>query len=649
MNKYFKMSYIETRLLVSLLRGIMEKFKSKLQSIHKKFYSKVLYPLCGIFGLFIIFGLYCVNGHSMLIDSALHTSTQAVEKKTDESAFNSYLEKLFQNRVTSNTLNLHYTLADPSSAHISEYPITFGEISNKSEAAQMAALENMQKELQTYDTSSMSKAAQMAYDILEDSIARGLELAPYYYYDELLSSTNGVQSEYPILLAEYTFHSAKDVEDYLNLLSQYDTFFEQVCEFEKQKAKRGLFMNKTAVENLIKQCRAFIPGNSEKSFWETTFKERLNKIKDLSDKEKKSYIKQNQEMLQDHVYPAYHNLIAVLKALKKNGKNPQGLCYFEDGKTYYQILVKSTTGSDHTIPELQEMVVTQRDACLTELNQLASKLTQSTSSSVIKRNNNSDRIVTAASYSVLPYHSPEEMLEHLKTQINTAFPATPEVNYSVKNVNEKLQDFLSPAFYLTAPMDQFTENCIYINPGNDYNDIQLFTTLAHEGYPGHLYQTVYSYANQLNPIRYLLYHGGYTEGWATYVEMLSYHYAGIDTDMADALMLNQDATLSLYATIDMGVHYDGWTLADTVDFLSGYGITQTSVISNIYQTIIENPANYLKYYIGYLEFLDLKKQAKSYYGNDYSELLFHTAVLDMGSAPFYILEKYFAKYYDAAK
>lgn len=627
----------------------MEKFKSKLHAVHKRFYSKVLYPLCGIFGLFIIFGLYCINGHSMLIDSALHTSTQAVEQKTDEAEFNTYLKKLFQNKVTANTLNLHYTLADPSSAHITEYPITFGEISTDSEAAQMAALENMKKELQTYDTSKMSTSAQMTYDILEDSITRGLEMAPYYYYDELLSSTNGVQSEYPILLAEYTFHSAKDVEDYLNLLSQYDTFFKQVCEFEKQKAKRGLFMNETAVENLIEQCYAFIPENSEKSFWETTFKERLNKIDNISEKEKMSYIKQNQEMLKDHVYPAYRSLIAVLKALKKNGKNPQGLCHFEDGKTYYQLLVKSTTGSDHTIPELQEMVETQRKTQLEALTQLASKLTQTTSSSVIKRKNNSDRIVTAASYSVLPYHSPEEMLEHLKKQINDAFPATPDVNYSVKNVNEKLQDFLSPAFYLTSPIDQFTENCIYINPGNDYNDIQLFTTLAHEGYPGHLYQTVYSYANKLNPLRYLLYHGGYTEGWATYVEMLSYQYAGIDTDMADALMLNQDATLSLYATIDMGVHYDGWSLADTVDFLSDYGITQTSVISNIYQTIIENPANYLKYYIGYLEFLDLKEQAKNYYSNDYSELLFHTALLDMGSAPFYILEKYFVKYYNAAK
>lgn len=294
------------------------------------------------------------------------------------------------------------------------------------------------------------------------------------------------------------------------------------------------------------------------------------------------------------------------------------------------------------------MTESQRDRCLSELALLAPVLTKSASASIQKRQKNDTASSPAASSSLLPYNTPEEMLEHLKTQIQSAFPAAPKAGYTIKNVNEKLQDFLSPAFYLTSPMDRFTENCIYINSGNNYDDIQLFTTLAHEGYPGHLYQTVYSYSAKLSPIRYILYHGGFTEGWATYVEMLSYGYTGLEETAARALMLNQDATLSLYASIDMGVHYDGWSLADTAEFLGSYGIKQVSVISEIYQTIIENPANYLKYYIGYLEFLELKEQAKAYYGNDFSEMIFHTALLDMGSAPFYILEKYFAKFYKAA-
>lgn len=625
----------------------------KIYSFHKKttqrkYPSSVLFPVYALCGFLLVIGIY------QLKDAAIHTSTESytIEKNAEtekqEAAFQNFLKKIFQTQITANTLNLHYTLADPASAEITQYPVTFGEISDRHESAHLAALENIKQELHTFDPSVMSISDQMTYDILDDSISRSLSLAPYYYYDELLSSTGGVQAEYPILLAEYTFHSVKDVEEYLTLLTQYDTFFEQICSFEKEKAKRGLFMNGTAVDNLITQCHAFLPEHSEDSFWETTFKERLDQIKELNQEEKNSLISQNHEILQEHVFPAYHNLIAVLKALKKEGKNPQGLCHFENGKKYYELLVKSTTGSARSIPQLQKMTEEQREQNLSELTQITEKLTKETLAPVSKRKNTSHNSGNFAKQSLLPYDTPEDMLEHLKKQIEPVFPAAPKASYTVKNVNKKLQDFLSPAFYLTAPMDQFTQNCIYINPGNNYDEIELFTTLAHEGYPGHLYQTIYSYSQNLNPIRYILYHGGYTEGWATYVEMLSYGYTGLDKQLAKALMLNQDATLSLYATIDMGVHYDGWSLADTVDFLGRYGITETAVISKIYQSIIENPANYLKYYIGYLEFLQLKKQARQYYKNDYSELMFHTTLLNMGSAPFYILEKYFVKYYKAA-
>lgn len=581
----------------------------------------------------------------MIINPALPTSSQPVKKITEESDFTSYLKNLFQAEVTADTLSLHYKLTDPSSAGIPQYPVTFGELSTENEASHTASLENVKRKLLEYDKSAMCTPLQLTYDILEDSVNRSLELSEYRFFEEPLSSTGGIQAEYPILLAEYTFHSKKDIQDYLELLSQYDTFFKKVCNFEKQKSKQGLFMNETAADNLIKQCRAFLPEDSKTSFWETTFLERLDGIKNLSKKEAAAYIEQNHNLLQEHVYPAYRNMISVLKALKKTGKNPQGLCYFEGGKKYYELLVKSTTGSAHPVPKLQEMVETQRDKNLTELASLASGLTKSAFSYHSGKQSGTVKNPPALSSRYPDDNVPEAMLEHLKTQIQSSFPSAPKVNYTVKKVNKKLQDFLSPAFYLTAPMDQFTENCIYINPGSSYDGIKLFTTLAHEGYPGHLYQTVYSYSAKLEPIRYLLYHGGYTEGWATYVEMLSYDFAGLDQTQARALMLNQDATLSLYATIDMGVHYDGWSLADTVDFLSGYGITETAVISDIYQAVIENPANYLKYYIGYLQFLELKDKAKEFYGNDYSELLFHTAILDMGSAPFYILEKYLNQYY----
>ena len=149
----------------------------------------------------------------------------------------------------------------------------------------------------------------------------------------------------------------------------------------------------------------------------------------------------------------------------------------------------------------------------------------------------------------------------------------------------------------------------------------------------------------LAPIRSLFGSSGYAEGWATYVEMQSFYYADVEKEVAAYLQMNQSALLSLYATADMGIHYDGWSLRDTVDFFQGYNITDKQTIQEIYQLIVEEPAHYLKYYIGYLEFLNLRNYAMEKYGEDYSNYRFHQALMKMGPAPFRILKKYLPKYW----
>lgn len=126
---------------------------------------------------------------------------------------------------------------------------------------------------------------------------------------------------------------------------------------------------------------------------------------------------------------------------------------------------------------------------------------------------------------------------------------------------------------MIAPIDDYSHNSIYINETTDTTNISYFTTLAHEGFPGHLYQTVMTYESGIEPVRSILNYSGFVEGWATYVEFQSYHYAGLDDDVATILELNQDATLSLYASTDIGIHYEGWTLEDTKKFWNNYGIT----------------------------------------------------------------------------
>ena len=93
----------------------------------------------------------------------------------------------------------------------------------------------------------------------------------------------------------------------------------------------------------------------------------------------------------------------------------------------------------------------------------------------------------------------------------------------------------------------------------------------------------------------------------------------------------------------MGIHYDGWKLTDAAAFFHTYGITDDATIEDIYDLIIADPANYLKYYIGYLEFLELKKNAVDKWGDNFTQMRFHKAVLDVGPASFDVIQKYVFK------
>lgn len=65
-----------------------------------------------------------------------------------------------------------------------------------------------------------------------------------------------------------------------------------------------------------------------------------------------------------------------------------------------------------------------------------------------------------------------------------------------------------------------------------------------------------------------------------------------------------------------------------------------SVISEIYRYIAETPSNYLKYYVGYLNFKDLKEEQEALLGDAFDLKAFHYQVLAIGPVQFPVLEKY---------
>lgn len=585
--------------------------------------------------ILLLLGLMCYGCASRSSFGSSETSTEHSAQQIDENEtkrFHDYLDELFCKEISTNVLNMHYTLTNPADYGINSYEVGFGTISKEDFASSLSALENNKAVLQQFDSASLPKADRLTIDILNSYADTGLSFSDYYLYDEILKPNTGFQAELPVLLAEYRFTCRQDVFDYLALLADIDRYFDEIIRFETEKSDAGLFMSDFAVDTILKQCSDFCRTEKE-HFLITTFDDRLAPMEEFSDSEKQTLKNRNRSLVENHILSAYQGLSEALTTLKGTGKNNAGLCYLPQGKVYYTNLVHKLTGSSHTVEELEAMTEARRAADLT------------TSVKLLAEN---PKLSSEASSFFVDTSDPAKCLQDLISRITEEFPAPVSTDFTINYVDECLQESMAPAFYLTAPIDDWGHNSIYINPAGNSEGIELFTTLAHEGFPGHLYQTVMSYDAGLSPLRSLLSYPGYVEGWATYVEMMSYHYTGLSEDGASLLAANQSAILSLYATADMGIHYDGWSLADTIQFFRDYGIKDIDTVQHIFEYIVEEPAHYLKYYIGYLEFMELRDYAKERLGTDYSNVQFHQAVLSMGPAPFDLLQKYFSEFYNTA-
>lgn len=552
---------------------------------------------------------------SFLSGNAFWSSLHA---ESSDRQFRTFTRSLFQTEVSANTISLHYTLRSPSDYGIADIPATYGSLSSDPVAAK-ASVRNVLSSLQEFDPDTLSSENALTFKILDTYLKNASTGTDYLLYQEPLGPVSGIHTQLPVLLSEYSFYDTQDVETYLALLKETPSYFDSVIRFEQKKAASGLFMPDYQADSVLDTCQSFIDMGKE-NYLVSTFNERIASLDLLPENKKDSFQKENMKLVTEEIYPAYQNLITAIKSLKGKGMNEQGLSHFPYGKKYYEYLVRQTTGCNESISRLRLMT---RAQILEDLSVMQKVLFPA------------DAALTQTS--VLEQTSPDSMLDDLRSKITDTFPEIPDVDFQVKYVPESMQDYLSPAFYMIPAIDNLTENVIYINNGQTASGLNLYTTLAHEGYPGHLYQTVYFSASEPDPIRSILDFGGYVEGWATYAEMMSYYLAPLPKTEASLLQKNNSVILGLYALADMGIHYDGWSVTDTVRFFSDYGINDPNAVQSVYKLIIGSPANYLKYYIGYLKFYELKKEMADALGNQFSQKEFHRAVLDVGPAPFKIV------------
>ena len=555
------------------------------------------------------------------------TQTSLKQKKFDR-----FLNSCFREYAAENTVTLHFKLSNPSAYGI-KAPVspTYGDLSSDALKKNCSRSKELLQKLYTFPTSNLTKKQKLTWQIFQDYLNESIMNEKYILYSSPLG-TNGLQSEIPVTLSEYRLDNEKDIKDYLSLVNQVPELFTQILDFEQERRNAGLISPSFVISDTIDQIDQFLNASEENNPLIQSFEDRLTEVESLSKDQKASYIANNRLLVTDKVLPAYKSLKTSLQAYTNDSKNTSSkerLCEYKNGQDYYKFLLMSNVGTDFSPEDCITILESQLKNTVKDISSLTTK--------------NKD-LYTEYLSAVPALSAPKEIMNTLKNDSLVEFPEIKNISCQLKNVPDALSGTSACAFYLVPPIDSTKDNIIYINKSRvDSNE--LFSTLAHEGYPGHLYQTNYFLTTNPSPLRTFLHCAGYDEGWGTYAQLYSYNFIefkNVDEQTTKQLRQlyrdNDLLSLSLSSLCDLYVNYKNYDENALANYLQTYGIDKDSA-RNLYRYVIENPTTYLSYSIGCYELDQLKQTMSDSLGKAFKISDFHKAVLNVGSCNFSILRQ----------
>lgn len=555
------------------------------------------------------------------------TQTSLKQKKFDR-----FLNSCFKEYAAENTVTLHFKLSNPSAYGI-KTPVspTYGDLSSDALKKNCSRSKELLQKLYTFPSSSLTKKQKLTWQIFQDYLNESIMNEKYILYSSPLG-TNGLQSEIPVTLSEYRLDNEKDIKDYLSLVNQVPELFTQILDFEQERRNAGLISPSFVISDTIDQIDQFLNASEEYNPLIQSFEDRLTEVESLSKDQKASYIANNRLLVTDKVLPAYKSLKTSLQAYTNDSKNTSSkerLCEYKNGQDYYKFLLMSNVGTDFSPEDCITILESQLKNTVKDISSLTTK--------------NKD-LYTEYLSATPALSAPKEIMNTLKNDSLIDFPEIKNISCQLKNVPDALSGTSACAFYLVPPIDSTKDNIIYINKSRvDSNE--LFSTLAHEGYPGHLYQTNYFLTTNPSPLRTFLHCAGYDEGWGTYAQLYSYNFIefkNVDEQTTKQLRQlyrdNDLLSLSLSSLCDLYVNYKNYDENALANYLQTYGIDKDSA-QNLYRYVIENPTTYLSYSIGCYELDQLKQTMSDSLGKAFKISDFHESVLNVGSCNFSILRQ----------
>ena len=552
----------------------------------------------------------------------------------EQQEFEQYLDDYFKDVVTDDTLTYNYTIRDGADYGLEEPEVTLGDPGMTAEeiGQDKEEFEGWVKKLDAIDRSCLTEDQKLTYDVLDEYFEVSAGIFDNVYLYEPFSPMRGLQANIATNFTDYRFDDKEDVERYIELIGQIPDYFAEYLDFEQEKSEKGYFMSDAVCDKVISQCKDFV-ADKENHFMVTTFNDNIDALDFLTDEEKAEYKEANKQAVVNSLLPAFENVAAVLSGLKGTGTNDGGICNYDGGKEYYEYLLKNFAGTAKSPEEVIDMLDTELQKLMVSLyqyylgNQAAYEYFAANYDSIFAETDQ----MTAS-----------EMVDKMMETASEHYPDAGTINYKAEALDKNLETIMDDvlAYYMAPAIDDPDNNLIRVT---GLHTDGMWTTLAHEGYPGHMLQNAYYMSTDPEPVRTLMNFLGYKEGWAMYACYDSlYYYEYEEPEYGDTIaalyQLNDEMSYLMMGRVDLGINYEGWTLQDTADYLTKNGM-DGSAAQELYTTMVGDPAVYQSYSTGYYEMKELRDYAEEKMGDDFDLKTFNTIILETGPCQFDILKE----------
>jgi len=446
----------------------------------------------------------------------------------------------------------------------------------------------------------------------------------------------------------HQINSYIDAKNYIQRASLFDESFKGLLTILEKQAEENIYAPDFVYVHVINQLNELMNHDLKDHPLYSQFVNKISKA-DIGEENKEALTKELEEVINNHVTKGFGLLKDFMVRTQKYANTNDGIWSLPNGEEYYQLQIRSYTTTDYTANEIHEMGVNEVKRISNRMSEILKNLgydTNNKSVGQIMNDLNEDpkflyadtpdrKDIVIADYTAMVKEAQEVMVNYFATM--------PKADVIVKAVPEYSEQTAAGGYYQSPALDGSRPGVFYANL-YDIKQTPTYSmrTLAyHEATPGHHHQIAHSLENEsLTLYRRFGYRtSAFSEGWALYSEQLALE-AGLASNKYDELgILQSELFRAVRLVVDTGMHHKKWSREKAMDYMkSKTGMSDTEVRVEIERYLVW-PGQALSYKVGMIKMLELREKAMNALGSKFDIKKFHSAVLDHGIPPLFIVEQ----------